>query len=128
MTLISVAIQKSNPEFNFVGFYEVDTKEDILKVAPYQSDILASPFIKFGDGVCGTCWKEASVQIVNNVKLCKNYIACDDVTKAEICVPVFDKTKKNVVAVLDIDSTTLDRFNEIDSQHLSKILDDFCHI
>ena len=127
MTLISVALQKTNPEFNFVGFYEVDTVDNILKVAPYQSDILATPFISQGAGVCGTCWKEAKVQIENNVKLCKNYIACDDITKAEICVPVFDKSKENVVAVLDIDSTILERFNETDSEQLSKILNDFYH-
>jgi L-methionine (R)-S-oxide reductase len=75
MTLIGAAIQMTNPEFNFVGFYEVD--QGVLKIGPYQSDILAAPFIEIGKGVCGTCWQEASTQIVNNVKLCKNYIACD---------------------------------------------------
>ena len=42
------------------------------------------------------------MQLVEDVKECKNYIACDDETQSEIVLPVFKGDE--VIAVLDIDS------------------------
>jgi L-methionine (R)-S-oxide reductase len=125
MTLISASLHMTNPEFNFVGFYTVDQESNVLVIGPYQSDILASPFIESGKGVCGSCWLEGETQIVNDVKACKNYIACDDVTKAEICVPVRDPNTNEVVAVFDIDSLDINRFDSTDQEFLEKILAKF---
>lgn len=63
---------------------------------------------------------------MNNVKACKNYIACDNETKSEIVLPVFDQSPLDnphavVRAVFDIDSTVLDRFDELDVKYLEKI-------
>lgn len=134
LALISAAIKKHLPDFGFVGFYVVapllnsdgsPQDKQVLEIGAYQSDILASPIIEIGKGVCGTCWETKQTQIVNDVRLCKNYIACDDVTLSEIVLPVFKSKddKDTVTAVLDIDSHIVNRFDEKDAEHLQKILD-----
>lgn len=121
-TIVSAAIKNEFPEWNFVGFYTVESKEnkEVLEIGPYQSDILATAHILSGKGVCGTCWQNGETIIINKVKDCKNYIACDNVTKAEICVPVLDSTSK-VRAVLDVDSIKEDCFSELDKKNLEEI-------
>jgi L-methionine (R)-S-oxide reductase len=52
--------------------------------------------------------------------LCKNYIACDDETRSEVVIPVLNE-KNEVLAVFDIDSITLNRFDEIDIKYLQEI-------
>ena len=134
MALICAAIKHQIPDFGFVGFYVVaplldndgnPTEKKVLELGAYQSDILASPIIDYGKGVCGDCWKAKEVQIVNDVTTCKNYIACDDVTMSEIVLPVFKSKddKSEVLAVLDIDSHLKNRFDEKDAEHLQRILD-----
>ncbi len=124
MASVSSAVKKEFPEFTFVGFYIVEGKEK-LEVGPYVSDILATPRIAFGKGVCGTCWEKKETQIVNNVRKCDNYIACSPDVLSEIVLPVFNK-EKDLIAVLDIDSKMLDRFDDVDTKCLEEILNKYC--
>lgn len=55
------------------------------------------------------------------MKVCQNYIACDDETQSEIVVPVFKDGE--VIAVLDIDSEQLARFDKVDAEYLAKIVE-----
>lgn len=57
--------------------------------------------------------------MVDDVALCKNYIACDAETQSEIVVPVLENGE--VFAVLDIDSEHKAWFSEVDKQYLEKI-------
>jgi GAF domain-containing protein len=50
---------------------------------------------------------------------CENYISCDSNTKSEIVVPIFNK--KELIAVLDIDSNKRNDFDKIDKENLEKI-------
>lgn len=104
--------------FNFfwVGFYVV--KEEMLVLAPFQGPI-ACTRIRFGRGVCGTAWKEASTLIVADVEQFPGHIACSSESKSEIVVPVIREGK--VVAVLDIDSDELNSFDAVDAVYLEKI-------
>eukprot|EP01015_Nassula_variabilis_P035039 TRINITY_DN872_c0_g1_i4.p2 TRINITY_DN872_c0_g1~~TRINITY_DN872_c0_g1_i4.p2 ORF type:complete len:102 (-),score=18.58 TRINITY_DN872_c0_g1_i4:102-407(-) len=90
----------------------------------YQSVILATPFINYGKGVCGTCWATKQVQIVNDISTCDNYIACDEETKSEVVIPVFyDSTATSEVrAVFDVDSIHKDRFDEIDEKYIQELV------
>ena len=124
MACLSSAIKRGFPEFTFVGFYNVVNTE-FLEIGPYVSDILAVPRILYGKGVCGTCWEKKETQIVNNVTKCDNYIACSPDVLSEIVVPVFNK-KNEVIAVLDIDSNILDRFDDEDREGLESILNKYC--
>lgn len=115
MANVAAALKQT---FNFfwVGFYIV--KDDMLVLAPFQGPI-ACTRIRYGKGVCGTAWKEATTQIVPDVDLFPGHIACNSDSKSEIVVPVIRDGK--VVAVLDIDSDELNSFDETDAVYLEKI-------
>jgi len=113
------AIIKETFEFLWVGFYLVKDKELVL--GPFQGP-LACTRIAFGKGVCGTAWKEKKTIIVPDVELFPGHIACSSKSRSEIVVPLFD-SKKNIWAVLDLDSVKVSDFTEIDEKYLVKILE-----
>lgn len=102
--------------FFWVGFYVV--KEDMLVLAPFQGP-LACTRIKYGKGVCGTAWKEARTLVVPDVDQFPGHIACSSASRSEIVVPVVKEDK--VVAVLDIDSSELNSFDQTDALYLEKV-------
>lgn len=118
----------------FVGFYMVEKKEkspndnfklnqngEILEVGVYNSTIVATALIEYGKGVCGSAWEQKKTLIEKDVSTCDNYIACDDFTKSEIVVPLFDENN-NCIGVLDIDSEELSAFDEEDKANYELLL------
>lgn len=106
-------------QFNWlwVGFYLV--KNDELVLAPFQGPV-ACTRIKKGRGVCGAAWQQAATLIVPNVEAFPGHIACSSLSKSEIVVPVFKNNE--VVGVLDVDSTELSTYDEVDKFYLEKIV------
>ena len=103
--------------FFWVGFYCVEDAQLVL--APFQGPIACTRIDK-GKGVCGTAWANAETIIVPDVDAFPGHIACSSAARSEIVVPIFDQEKK-VVAVLDVDSDTLNSFDEVDKQYLEQI-------
>ena len=104
--------------FWWTGFYRVC--EDQLVLGPFQGP-MACTRIAFGKGVCGTAWKLRQTVIVPDVDAFPGHIACSSASRSEIVVPVFD-SYGIVTAVLDIDSSELDTFDETDGFWLEKIV------
>jgi len=102
--------------FHWVGFYLVKGNELVL--GPFQGPV-ACTRIPFGKGVCGTAWKEAKTQLVPDVELFPGHIACSALSKSEIVVPLIKDGE--VAAVLDIDSSLLDDFTEVDREWLERV-------
>lgn len=115
MANITAAL-KQTFDFFWVGFYVV--KEEMLVLAPFQGP-LACTRIKYGKGVCGTAWKEARTIVVPDVDLFPGHIACSSASRSEIAVPVTHSGE--VVAILDIDSDTLNRFDSTDALYLERL-------
>ena len=112
--------QAFSPRFFWTGFYEVDPlKPTELVVGPYQGT-LGCLRIPFGRGVCGTVAASGESLIVPDVHAFDGHIACDSATNSEIVVPVFNAEGK-LAAVLDVDSTEPDAFDEIDRAGLERI-------
>ena len=111
------AALRQTMNFFWVGFYLV--KETQLVLGPFQGPI-ACTRINFGKGVCGTSWKEGRTIIVPNVDEFPGHIACSSASKSEIVLPAFKDGK--VALVLDVDSDTLDDFDEADRNALEKIM------
>ncbi|PHS40534.1 MAG: diguanylate phosphodiesterase [Robiginitomaculum sp.] len=106
--------------YYWTGFYLVDPrKPDELVVGPYQGT-LGCLRIPFGKGVCGTVAETGKTLIVKDVHVFPGHIACDALTNSEIVVPVFD-TAGNLAAVLDVDSTQMNAFDEDDKIGLEVI-------
>ena len=103
--------------FFWVGFYVV--KNDELVLAPFQGPI-ACTRIRFGKGVCGASWERKHTIIVPDVDKFPGHIACSSLSRSEIVVPVWKNDE--IVAVLDVDCTELNTFDEIDALYLEKIV------
>ena len=101
----------------WVGFYQV--KDNELVLGPFQGPV-ACTRIKFGKGVCGSAWKNATSLFVADVDKFPGHIACSNLSVSEIVIPVFDKSGK-VVGVLDIDSEFYNVLDETDVIYLEKI-------
>ena len=108
------------PRFFWTGFYVVDPqKPEELVYGPYQGT-LGCLRIPFGKGVCGACAASGETQLVPDVHAFPGHIACDSRSNSEIVVPVFDADGK-LAAVLDVDSTEFDAFDEVDREGLEAI-------
>ena len=94
------------PEINWAGFYRL--RDGVLVLGPFQGRP-ACIRIPLGKGVCGTAAAENRSQLVPDVHLFPGHIACDSASRAEIVVPLRDKSG-SVCGVLDIDSPRLCRF------------------
>ena len=116
MATISAVLFHKFDYYFWCGFYFVD--HDKLIVGPYQGPVACQ--ILQGSGVCVSSALQRQTVIVPNVYQFPGHIACDSRSKSEIVVPVFD-TNGNILAVLDVDSTTLESFDETDRQYLEKI-------
>jgi len=104
--------------FFWTGFYIV--RDDELRLGPFQGPV-ACMHIGFGRGVCGTAWQRAETIVVPDVEQFPGHIACSSQSRSEIVVPVFD-TAHRVKAVLDIDSTSLSTFDDVDADWLQRIV------
>ena len=106
--------------FFWTGFYVVDPLNPAeLVVGPYQGT-LGCLRIPFGKGVCGACAAREETTIVDDVHAFPGHIACDSRTNSEIVVPVFN-TDGRLAAVLDVDSTQLCSFDQVDKAGLEFI-------
>ena len=101
----------------WVGFYLV--KGDELVLGPFQGPV-ACTRIRKGQGVCGTSWSTMQALIVPDVEKFPGHIACSSLSKSEIVIPLIHND--NVVGVLDVDSETINHFDETDKQYLEEII------
>jgi len=111
-----VAALKEQFGWFWVGFYFV--KNDELVLGPFQGPV-ACTRIRKGRGVCGSSWSKMETLIVPDVEKFPGHIACSSLSRSEIVVPVIRHNE--VLAVLDVDSELLDRFDGTDKYYLEKI-------
>ena len=101
----------------WTGFYLV--KNDELVLGPFQGPV-ACTRIKKGRGVCGASWQKAETLVVPDVEKFPGHIACSSLSRSEIVVPIIRGNE--VMGVLDVDSTELNAFDEVDKQYLEEIV------
>ena len=112
------AALKYGMNFFWVGFYLV--KQNQLVLGPFQGPV-ACTRINSGKGVCGTSWLKKETIIVDDVEAFPGHIACSSLSKSEIVLPLLDQ-HTTVIGVLDVDSDTLNYFDNIDELYLTKII------
>jgi L-methionine (R)-S-oxide reductase len=112
-----IAIIKSTFNHLWVGVYFVRAEELVL--GPFQGPV-ACTRIFYGKGVCGKAWMEGRIIIVSNVDEFPGHISCSSLSKSEIVLPLI--VDERVRMVLDLDSDSLNCFDEIDASYLSKVI------
>lgn len=103
----------------WTGFYVVASPA-VLRVGPYQGT-LGCLEIAFGRGVCGTAAQSRKTVVVDDVHAFAGHITCDARSRSEIVVPVFDRHGA-LIAVLDVDSAELARFDARDVAGLERLV------
>lgn len=119
MSTIAAVLHHKFECFFWTGFYRLINDE--LIVCCYQGSV-ACLVLPDHSGVCWVAIDKEKTIIVPDVNKFPGHIACDIRSKSEIVVPVKNKSS-NVVAVLDVDSKTLDSFDEIDAKYLEQIVE-----
>jgi GAF domain-containing protein len=103
--------------FFWIGFYFVKNNELVL--GPFQGPI-ACTRIKKGKGVCGTAWEKSEIIVVPDVELFPGHIACSSLSRSEIVIPFYNKNNE-VLGVIDIDSSEINDFSEVDAKFGERI-------
>jgi len=114
----------SSFDWLWTGFYLVKGQQLVL--GPFQGPI-ACTRIPHGKGVCGSAWAQNSTLVVPDVDAFPGHIACSSSARSEIVVPVRNAAG-DVVAVLDVDSASLNQFDDIDARYLENICQALQHL
>lgn len=104
------------PTVNWTGFYRVIDGELVLGPFAGRPACIRIPF---GQGVCGTAAASAATQLVPDVHVFPGHIACDAASRSELVVPVVRAGK--VVAVIDLDSPEVNRFDSEDAKGIERL-------
>ena len=118
MATIACELHQAFDHFDWVGFYR-NVGNDTLKIGPYQGGH-GCLVIEFSRGVCGACATSGETQIVGDVNAFEGHIACSSTTRSEIVLPVWQGDQ--LIGVLDVDSDSLDAFDQTDQRELEAIL------
>jgi GAF domain-containing protein len=121
LATVAAMLAQSFESFFWTGFYVVDPDNPReLVVGPYQGT-LGCLRIGFGQGVCGTAAAGRRTVVVPDVEAFAGHIACDSRSRSEIVVPVLGQGGR-LLGVLDVDSTELAAFDDVDAEWLERIL------
>lgn len=114
---MSAFIKQEFDDISWAGFYLNQNKQLIL--GPFQG-LVACTVIPFDKGVCGACARNLTTLRVSNVHDFPGHIACDSASNSEIVLPIV--IDDSLYGVLDLDSTSFDRFQENDQLVLEKLV------
>ncbi|MFZ6813607.1 GAF domain-containing protein [Undibacterium sp. Rencai35W] len=122
----SALVYDTIADLNWAGFYLVkpaksssgNTQQELL-VGPFQGKV-ACARIPFSKGVCGASASQRRTILVPDVHAFPGHIACDSASNAEIVIPVIKNGE--LYGVFDIDSPSLNRFNEEDQAGLEAMV------
>ncbi|MEM9500295.1 MAG: GAF domain-containing protein [Pseudomonadota bacterium] len=121
MANVAALIWEYVPDLNWAGFYRMGENAD------GASELVLGPFvgrpacirIPIGQGVCGAAAQSRETQLVEDVHAFPGHIACDAASRSEVVVPVLHNGE--VVAVIDLDSPNLSRFDEADARGIEML-------
>lgn len=107
-------------DINWVGFYLVQPDDSkTMWLGPFQGQP-ACTMIPFTKGVCGAAATQLKTMRIANVDEFPGHIVCDSRSKSEIVVPLIKNN--SILGVLDVDSASLSRFDEIDQEFFESVV------
>ena len=103
----SALLMQTVSDISWAGFYLYQQNQLIL--GPFQGKV-ACTNIQIGKGVCGNSALDKKTYVVPNVHEFPGHIACDSASNSEIVIPLI--LNDELYGVLDIDSTSFNRFGD----------------
>ena len=119
LTAICDLLQKKLKNYDWVGFYFSDFKDQMLYLKAFAGTPTNHTSIPFGKGICGQVALSNKNFLVPEVTSEDNYIACSLDVRSELVVPLFFSGKN--IGQIDVDSKTPDRFTNKDINLLRNI-------
>ncbi len=116
MQSICELLQAKVSTYDWVGFYMAHPSEPTLHLKSQAGIPTDHKVIPFGKGICGQVAVSNQNFVVPDVHAQDNYIACSIHVKSEVVIPLF-KNGKNI-GQIDIDSNTIDAFDDKDEKFL----------
>jgi L-methionine (R)-S-oxide reductase len=113
---LSALLYNSLEDVNWCGFYLA--RGDELVLGPFQGQV-ACVRIAVGRGVCGASAEQGRTIVVPDVHAFPGHIACDPLSRSEVVVPLI--VGGRLIGVLDIDSPSLGRFDDIEATGLERV-------
>lgn len=118
----SAAVYHGLPDLNWCGFY-------LIREAYGPAHLKLGPFvgrpacldIPFERGVCAKAARTRQTVLVEDVHQFAGHIACDARSRSELVVPLITKSDR-LIGVLDLDSPSLGRFDQIDVEEVGKLV------
>ncbi|MBP5537474.1 MAG: GAF domain-containing protein [Bacteroidales bacterium] len=125
MSMITAYFQRYKYFTPITAFYRV--VDDKLIIGPYQGDPNLKASFEYGEGVCGTAWKEKRAIVVPDPSTTETSSPYSSCYKTELAVPVWKKGK--IIAILDICGNEGEDFNgenydELDIFYIQNICND----
>jgi L-methionine (R)-S-oxide reductase len=118
MSTIVAVLHHKMEYFFWTGFYLL--QDGKLQVGPYQGSLACINLAK-DKGVCWAAINQKKTLVVPNVCDFPDHIACDSRSASEIVIPIIN-SENEIIGVMDVDSSELNSFDEIDAQWLEKIV------
>lgn len=116
MANVAALIAQFLPALNWAGFYRMIG--ETLVLGPFVGKP-ACIRIPLGRGVCGTAASTGQTQRVDDVHAFPGHIACDGDSRSELVVPILRDGR--VIAVIDLDSPELARFDVEDARGIESL-------
>lgn len=116
MANVAALLREFLPDCNWVGFYRVVAGELVLGPFAGRPACIRIPF---GKGVCGAAAATGETQLVEDVHQFPGHIACDAASRSELVVPI--RRDGTVIAVIDLDSPDLARFDAEDAEGIERL-------
>jgi L-methionine (R)-S-oxide reductase len=110
MSNIAALMGEYLADINWAGFYRMVEGELVLGPFVGRPACIRIPV---GQGVCGAAAASGATQLVEDVHAFPGHIACDAASRSELVVPVM--RDGGVIAVIDLDSPSLARFDREDA-------------
>ena len=116
MANVSAFIKAYVRDLNWAGFYIV--REEGLILGPFQG-LPACTKLSFDKGVCAKAYRDREIVKVDEVREFKDHIVCDNNSKSELVIPIFNEG--DLVCLIDLDSPKLARFTELELEKFREI-------
>lgn len=111
------ALASGFPHYKWVGIYWL--KGDVLVLGPYVGAPTDHDYIAIGRGVCGTAVAQGKNQIVSDIRLLSNYLACSVETRSEIVVLI--RKDNQIIGQIDADGHEPGAFDQTDEALLAAV-------
>jgi GAF domain-containing protein len=105
------------PGYDWCGIYRLEGDELVLDA--YVGAETDHTRIPVGRGVCGTAIAENRNQVIVDVRILENYLACSTQTRSELVVLI--RNGASILGQVDIDGHRVDQFNRSDEAFLEAL-------